>query len=237
MKTILVTRPAPGGHALCEAIDAAGGHSIYFPTMEIHPIEKPLKKVGACDIIIFTSPNAVIHANDLLPLANQASVATVGAGTVNTLKQYDITTHICPETQFNSEGLLALPEMQGIKNKDIIIITGIGGRSLLEDTLRTRGANVSTIPVYTRELPDVSPNDVDELLQSNRIDIIVCTSCECLENLTVLAKDHIDLLRQHQLLVSSERIASLAESLQFQHKAILTLNAQNETIVASLFSE
>ncbi len=237
MKTVLVTRPEPGGQSLCQAIDAAGGQSVYFPTMEIHPLNTQNKTINECDIIIFTSPNAVIHANTLLDATKKAAVATVGAGTANALKQHNIKTDLCPDKQFNSEGLLELPEMQAVQNKKIVIVKGIAGRPLLEETLRARGANLSTVCVYERKLPVVEQKRLDELFNRTDIDIIVCTSCECLENLFILATNHVAALRQQQLLVSSDRIARLATSLQFQHKPILTLNAQNETIVSSLFAE
>lgn len=237
MKTILITRPAPAGKALCAAINASGNKAIYFPSINIHPLKISHLPTNA-DIVIFTSPNAVIHAKMLLPTLANAKIAAIGAGTSLALKQHNINTDICPIDNFNSEGLLALFAMQNINKRNILIIKGAGGRPLLEETLRARGADVSSLLVYERQLPNIAKDALGKLLRENRLDIIVCTSCECLINLTKLTNAaDLALLTAQQLLVSSQRIVDTAKRLHFQHKPILTKNAQSETILATLLSE
>ena len=54
----------------------------------------------------------------------------------------------------NNEGMLAMPEIDGLQAGDKLLIwRGLGGRRLLVDTLQARGVHVDTIAWYERIMP------------------------------------------------------------------------------------
>lgn len=72
----------------------------------------------------------------------------VGASTARILQ--DVGIKVIVPTEARTEGLLALPQLNNVTNKSIIIMKGFGGRELLYDTLLARGAQVEEWEVYKR---------------------------------------------------------------------------------------
>ena len=145
-----------------------------------------------------------------------ASIAAIGAGTARALKEAGFSSVISPPSNWNSEGLLALPEFQAIQNKRIMIVRGEGGREALEPALCARGAEVRSLIVYQRILPSLNIDPFIRLLAAQKIDAIVATSCTGVEHLKVLFAPVWHLVVRVSLVVISERIKRLAEGLGFQ---------------------
>lgn len=212
-RAIWVTRPTHQASPWLEAIRARGGQAVSVPMIEIQPVvyEKPLP---IADIAIFVSPNAVQHTPDCLCLA-------VGKATADCLKKLGITA-IYPREE-NSEGLLALPELQSVQNKKILIFKGTKGRELLQKTLKERGAAVECIETYKRIPPKVSKQQISTLP-----DAILVTSVEILKNLYQLVPQSL----ATPLVVISERIQSVAKHLGFK----TVLNTQSAEIEACILA-
>ncbi|HEY9148355.1 MAG TPA: uroporphyrinogen-III synthase, partial [Gammaproteobacteria bacterium] len=139
---------------------------------------------------------------------------------------------LVPESQFDSEGLLALPGLQAVRGKRILILRGNGGRELMAATLRDRGAQVDYAEVYRREPPDTAAAEAGWL---GKTDIITVTSSEALQNLVALT----DVAQRPQLLakplvVVSERAAALAHALGFKSPALVTPQTSDEAIVEAV---
>ena len=86
---------------------------------------------------------------------------------------------IVPTERFDSEGLLALPELQNVAGMRVMIFRGDGGRELLGDTLKARGATVEYVTCYLRSKSDL---DVGALLTATP-DALTVTSSEALSHL------------------------------------------------------
>jgi len=164
---ILVTRAAHQADGLCQLIRNQGGRAIKFPTLEIlapadpEPLKKLISGISECHIAIFISPNAVSWRLGYLRdtgLPEGLKLAAVGSSTARALAAAGYTVDIVPDVQFDSEALLATPELQSVQGKRIIIFRGEGGRALLGDTLVERGADVVYAEVYRRACPDVDPS-------------------------------------------------------------------------------
>lgn len=229
--SVLVTRPASQAARLCELITAASGNPIAFPTLEIKATEPDAATRARCaehwDVLLFVSRNAVEFGLRLLPSAPSPStgsarplIAAVGRATATALQENGRPPDLVPEQGFDSEALLALPALQGIRGRRVLIVRGVGGRPLLGDTLAQRGAEVAYAEVYRRALPEV---DIHPHLSAwqQQLDFITATSDEVLQNLCRMVGDaHQGWLRSVPLVVMSERGGATAMQLGFRTVAV-----------------
>lgn len=236
--TILVTRPAPQGQQLCEYIKKAGGNPIFLPTIEIVPIEdKSLSLIewSHYDWVIFMSPQTVYQSVSIIKsIPEHVQVAAVGESTARLLKNHHISQVIYPKEDWRSEGLLALPEFQRVKDKKIALVCGENGRTWLGEELESRGASITRIVTFRRLLPKIDLTAYIDILP--KIDIIVCTSNEIIGNLKILFQSHWQALQIKKVIVVSERMLQYAKELGFQ-KIILANNASHDAIMSILFQE
>ncbi len=216
---VLVTRPAEQAQRLGEAIEAAHGSPILFPCVEIAGPADPaavadqLKGAGRYDLLIFVSANAAQYAFDLLPDTLPASqqIAAIGAATAQRLDALGLEATLVPE-RFDSEGLLARPELADMTGKRVLVLRGNGGRETLAETLRSRGAEVAYAEVYQRLIPKRSAENLVKGWD-NWVDAVVVTSAEVLDNLiTLLGDAGLAKLQRTPLVVISARLAAHARA-------------------------
>lgn len=240
---VVVTRPRGQEQTLCQLIEAAGGVSLHYPVLEIEDSPAPapqLQQLTQFDLLIFISPNAVARGMNLINahggLPAGILTATVGRGSGRELKRIlGRAPDIVPTAQFNSEGLLALPQMQQMQGKRVLIIRGEGGRELLAETLRQRGAEVEYAEVYRRSRPKADNATLLHAWARNEIDIIVVTSGEGLRNLyEMVGQLGRQWLRKTPVLVINERLLQLAQELGLEQSPIIAAEASDEGIVAAL---
>ena len=196
-KGIVVTRPARQAGRLAGLIEAAGGRPILFPAIEIRDVEDlapfhgVVDRLDEFDLAVFISPNAAERAIRLIlarrPLPARLKLAAIGGGSVRALAARGITGVIAPRERYDSEALLALPEIAGAKR--VAIFRGAGGREHLGETLRARGAQVEYAECYRRGLPDTDPRILVEAWSRNALDAVTATSSEGLRNLFELVKE------------------------------------------------
>lgn len=217
--SVLVTRPAHQADHLCEMIQQARGRPVRFPALEIlGPADKQvarqrLDSARAADVLVFVSANAVQFAFPLLPeqLPVDIDVAAVGSATATALVGVGLDPTLVPG-RMDSEGLLALPGLQQVNGKSILILRGNGGRELIAETLRERGARVQQVEVYRRRMPTRAAG-VDNLVRNwpQLVDVVTATSQAILDNLFVLFGDDGAVhLRSTPLVVVSQRTAQHA---------------------------
>ena len=241
---VLVTRPAHQAEGLCQLIEQAGGRAVRFPTLAIKPVEDSavpqqlLARLGEMDMAIFISPNAVSQTKQLLPAGLPANlqVATVGTGTARQLdSDFGRQPDIVPAAGFNSEALLAMPALQDVASKQIMILRGDGGRPLLGDTLRDRGATVIYATVYIRSMPEISADELEHTIQEQNIDIIVITSGEGLNNLLHMAGEtYLQGLCNMTLVLPNLRLKSMAEERGFNGELLIAGGNRDEDILTCL---
>lgn len=219
---VLITRPAVQAEGLCRRVETAGGRAIRFPTVAIEPVanREPAREFLAqdWDLILFVSRNAVEQALPLFPhrrLPAAPQLGAVGAATAQALTCAGRTSDLIPAGRFDSESLLALPELADLKGRRVLIVRGIGGRGLLGDTLIERGARLAYAEVYRRTLP---VTDAASLVTRWRRDVqlATATSGEILGNLlTLIGGKGRELLFDTPLVVVSERTGKTAMGLGF----------------------
>jgi len=239
----LVTRPAHQNAHLCALISAAGGIPVALPVLAI---EEP-EDIGAAlalaarlddfDIAIFVSVNAVERGLAIIEkrggMPSHLEIAAVGQRTAEALRRRGARIDIPAPPPYNSEGLLAAAELQTVMGKRILIFRGSGGRELLADTLRQRGAAISYAEVYRRVKPDGEL--ADTVRQAGEIDLVMVSSQDGLRNLMEMAERETcrDWLLNKQLVAISARVAQLADNLGFKHRALTAEQASDEAMVAA----
>ena len=135
-----------------------------------------------------------------------------------------------PELSNGSEGLLQLPEWQQMTQQQVVIVRGEGGRELMADTLRARGAKISYLEVYRRQLPTVS-SELQQ--QACSADWLTATSANGVTNLLNLLSASCPQVLQKPLLVVSERIKAFAVQQGFK-RVHVSLDASDGAIIQRL---
>ena len=219
--------------------------AIRLPAIDIQPItdrselDVILSGLHNYDCVIFVSRNAVLHAMPLLQgqtgiLAGLRIIA-LGEGTAAAAYAMGLNAIAHGGIQSDSETLLALPLLQeaAVKNKRIIIFRGVGGRELLADTLRARGAQVDYAEVYQRIRPYYDKAALDKIWFVDRPDRMVVTSGEALHNLfAMLGPEHRVIMQNTELVVIGARMAGLAQDLGFRKP--LVADATDEGLLRAL---
>lgn len=194
------------------------------------------------DWLIFISANAVNFAQQwncskLVSLCRTARVAAVGQATADALQVHAIEVNLLPLAGFNSEALLATAEMQAVRGKRFLCIRGQGGRELLAETLRDRGAIVEYLEVYRRKPAQRVPADVLNLIIARDLDCIALTSGEAISTLLAIInqKIYLQLLLEIPVVVISERLRSMALDSGFKRVAI-SENPSDAAVVNTIIS-
>ena len=240
--TIVVTRPAAQASRFLELARAAGAACIPYPTLQIDRIAlddatRAQLRSRAWDWAIFTSANAVESALEQCPAPLAARHAAVGRATARALEQHGIKVDACPESA-NSEGLLELPEFAALAGRGVLLVKGSGGRELLRDALRARGADVLELEVYRRSVTAptaAAAAQLHDALTSTGPLVVVVTSVEVLQSLLErVAGDDAARLRSRTLLVPGPRVAAAGVRLGWTGPVVAAATAEDEAMLAAL---
>ncbi|UOA10278.1 uroporphyrinogen-III synthase [Methylobacter sp. S3L5C] len=229
---VLVTRPAHQAENLSHLIEACGGVAVRFPTLAIAAldnsgeIDNTLTHLDGYQWLIFISTNAVTmhsyYSDDVkIKKIKSIRIVAIGKATAQALAMAGLPVDLVPESGYNSEALLAMPEMKDIAGQHYLIVRGKGGREELAVTLRSRGAIVEYLDVYKRIIPDIDSSQVSLLIAQDKLDVITITSGEALQNLLImLAEKYHQRLFEVALVVVSNRIRQIAADLGFKRIAV-----------------
>lgn len=242
-KGVVITRPIHQVEPLCALLRQHGAVPIRFPTLEIVPVADSTKarsqliQAEQADLVIYISVNAVEQALALNPLPVRPKLAAIGQATAKALRQAGREPDLIPARQNNSEALLALPELQQLQGWQIVIVRGVGGREMLINTLRQRGASVQYAELYQRIRPEQDAAPLLARWQQGEIHAVTATSNEALQNLyDMVGEQGQDWLITTTLVVVSPRAAQLARELGFQQPAVIAENASDQALLAALLN-
>ncbi|MGB0494731.1 MAG: uroporphyrinogen-III synthase [Kangiellaceae bacterium] len=246
-ENFVITRPLNQGDSLFKSItqqlnSTEKTNVIHLPLIQINQVEiKDNINCSALKGVIFISPNAVTHAvnqlskKDWLELTSNPLFA-VGSRTEQTLKAH--VQHIAIQTpvQMNTEGLLALPDLQNVSSQNLLIVKGVGGREKLKKELLSRGAKVEELCTYERTMP--TRKIVEQIESITKIKTIwIITSLQALLNFYHILKqavpaelELITVMQNCRLIVSSDRIRASAINFGLQVIAVAK-NATDEQLL------
>lgn len=246
-KTIVVTRPRAQAAPLAEGIAALGGEPLIFPLLEIsaatdpQPLAAAVARLTDYALAVFISPNAVDYALPAIlargPWPAGLQPAAVGQGTVRALAAHGVAGCVVPRERFDSEALLELPELAAgqVAGKRVAIFRGDGGRELLAETLRARGAEVDCVTCYRRSGPAAGVMPLLTAWRAGKLDALTVSSSEGLRHLVdLLDAEGRAWLQKTPVFVPHARIAENARASGLR-KIILT-DAADAGILAGLLA-
>jgi len=228
----LVTRPESAAGRLARALAADGAQVHRVPAIVIAPVddtrsfERLRDRLGEVAAAVFTSVNAVEGFFGLTPDAARhvlpavPAVLAVGGATAEALRARGVAGVVTPSGRFDSEGLLACPQLdtRRIAGRVVAVVKGEGGRGLLQRELERRGAEVMAADVYRRRAPDRLAERLERVRGS--IDVVTVTSAEALRNLAAAAPWVAPWLSRRAVVTVSERVASVARTLNLSRVSV-----------------
>jgi len=225
---IAVTRPVDQAQRLCIAIEQQGGAAILFPLIAIAPLEdyrefeQTIANLESAAWAIFISTNAVDNAMPRIikkfgNVPENLKFAAIGHQTAKQLGLYGVHNVLTPHTRFDSETLLALAEMHDVANQTVMIFRGVGGREVLADTLKARGAQIIFAESYRRLNPQTNCAELDQLWRKQQLHAIVVTSSEAMRHVLQMTHNGSDeWIRNIHICVNHARIAEEPNALGLQ---------------------
>ncbi len=248
-KKVLVTRAQHQSQHLTDLIESNDGWQVVrFPVIDVLPVSLTaddndrLACINYFDYVFFISVNAVNFALKLfsgkIEKLQVLNCIAVGRATYNCLVSYGLSNILVSDQGFNSESLLAMPELRDLQGCRCLIVRGKGGRELLADSLLARGATVEYLETYERVLAENdNMTEVERLCLQNEITGIVIYSGEALRNLLRLLNKEIikDKLVSIPLVVISQRVYALAKEMGFK-SIIIAEEASDSAMVNALLN-
>lgn len=186
---VIVTRPARQAAGFARKLAVFDATTLIYPAIAILPpddhaaLARAHAELGQYAAAVFVSANAVeFGAPDPARWPRHLVTFAPGPGTAEALADVGIVAVRIPETTFDSEGLLALPELTAVRGQRIVIFRGDGGRDLLGNTLAERGAHVDYVACYRRAPPPPSAG-LAAALREGHAHALTLTSSQGADNL------------------------------------------------------
>jgi uroporphyrinogen-III synthase len=243
--SVIVTRPSGTSRALLRRVNALGGIAFQLPAIVLRKsadsaaARLALRGARDADMVVFSSPAAVRFAFALWPalrFTRAVQACAMGAATARALQRRGVREVLHPLRQ-DSEGLLALPAFARLRGRRIALVGAPGGRELLPQSLKTRGARVERVHVYERVVPRFSARRLATLAELSPPLVTLASSADALVNLrAALPESLFARLCTGELVVSSARLAAAAHVHGFANVHVAASAAPRDLVEAAQFA-
>lgn len=222
-KRVLVTRPGERGGVLAASISEAGLEPVSLDVVTFEPLELDAEARAAIldldgfDGVIVVSPHAAACLAEAIgsywpQLPLRLRFYAVGRATAAALKrEFDVPAVLPPGRGEDSEALLEAASLKAVAGKRLLLARGEGGRELLTERLRERGAEVHSLSLYRRRY-QAPASSARAWLERGAFGALVVTSGEILQHLITWCSPAA---LNRPLIVSSRRLATHAATLGF----------------------
>lgn len=244
---VLVTRPDERGRQLVDLLNQSGIVALHLPLFtfesgkDLENLPNKLLQLNPGDYVFLVSKSAVDFSVKTLKETGfqwreDLHYFTVGQRTAEYFSSQSERIIHYPISQENSEGVLALPPMQQLDEKQILILRGNGGREYLPEQAKQRGAVVDILECYRREPIIYHNEEQTSFCKRSGVDTLVVTSLEILHSLIeFVPESEQDWLKTCRLVTVSRRISDTAKQYGWQN-IILSPRADNQTLLNTLLS-
>lgn len=194
---VLLSRPRSKSEELAGMLQPLGLEPVLLPAFDYPAVdargEQPecfaaLESAGPADLVLFTSPRAVMHGLDQVSQASlaRARVAAIGPATATALHDAGVRVDVRPATGFTSEALLeALSGGPGLgqNTPGAFILAAPGGRKKLLNGLNKLGWNSQLLHVYRSEPARLDKEQLKSLGGAGRV-LTIWTSANAMKSLS-----------------------------------------------------
>lgn len=238
---VVVTRPAGGGASLARAVRALGGAALLLPGSSLRgpadarQASEALERAARAAAVVFTSPAAVRFAFALRPQwkpRRGTRVFAVGPATARALARRGIAA-LAPAGRYDSEGVLAA--LAAAPPSSAAVIGAPGGRGVIVEGLRARGARVELVEVYRRLPARLDARHLGPLAAARGRLLLLLSSTETLDNLrAALPPAAWARLAAGVVVASSERVAAAARAAGLRGGAIAASALGRDLLAAAV---
>jgi uroporphyrinogen-III synthase len=193
---VVITRPREPAEALAAALAREGARPIVFPALAIEDLapspalNAALARLPHAGLAIFVSAHAVqkglAAARARGPWPAAVPVAAVGEATADALRNSGFERVISPRDRHDSDALLELAQLQAVRDMNVVIFRGQGGRERLKEVLEERGARVDYAECYRRVRPAADPAGLIAAWSRGEVHAVSVLSGETLENFVAM---------------------------------------------------
>ncbi len=236
---VLVTRPDERGKALVDRLNQAGVVALHLPLLSI---EAGAELAQLPTNVFLVSKSAVDFADKTLKdigfsWRQDLQYFTVGHRTAQHFSCQTECAVRYPITSENTEGVLNLPQMTELTDKNLLILRGNGGRELLREQATLRGATVDTVECYQRTPISYNNEEQTSICIRSGVQTLVVTSLEILQALIeFVPENEQNWLKNCCLVTVSQRIADVAIQ-QGWHHVVVSAGADNQSLLNTLLNE
>lgn len=191
---VLITRPCAQANDFADQLREAGFEPIFFPVIEIRPIENnteldnAIKNIQKYDWIVFTSVNAVTYSPLLLGEGLGVRVAAVGTKTADALRKRNVEPNFIPD-EFLGEAIMS--GLGDVKDKWILLPRSEIAREELPRAIVNAGGIAHEIIVYKTLPAEIDLHGLATLKLG--VDFVTFTSPSTVENfVTIVRKKNLD---------------------------------------------
>ncbi len=203
-KRIIITRALEQSSEAREIFRKKGAEVFDLPSLVIgppddwRPLDDALKKIYTFDWIIFSSANGVRNVENrmkeislsLSKISKNIKIAAVGRKTASLLSAMDAKISFVPPS-FIADSLIEHFPSNEKGLKLLIPRVQTGGRSILSDSFKLKGAEVTEVAAYESSCPEDIPRKTIDALNCGIIDIIAFTSGKTVINTVSLFNKYL----------------------------------------------
>ena len=200
-KRILVTRPEDQAADFIRALSELGAQCLFFPTIKIIPparwegLDRAIEGISRYDWILFTSVNGVKYFFERLLVASKdfrhlkgIKIGVIGPKTTSALMDRGISPDMIPD-RYWAEGIVEALEGYPIEGKRVLLPRPAIARDYIPKKLKSLGAIVDVVEAYQTVKPEYSQDQLGELFNNGKIDMIAFTSPSAVTNFLALFED------------------------------------------------
>ncbi len=196
-QSVMVARPAEQIGTVADQLSELGAEAIVQPAIRIsdppdwQPVEDALERLESYDWLVFSSVNGVRYFLRRL-IAGRTDVrrlggvrlAAIGPGTADALADFHLKADLVPQ-EFRAESL-ATALAADAQGKRFLLARASRGREVLAEQLRSAGALVDQVVVYSSSDVTSPDEDVKERLAGGGIDWVLVTSSAIARSLVAM---------------------------------------------------